>query len=61
MTNQTNPPRARWKQSDVTRVCKGVIAAGQEIAHVRLDPFTGEIIVFTGQPSPDGAAASDWD
>jgi hypothetical protein len=63
MTEQQTPTRAKWRQSDVTKACKGVSAAGHAVSRVRVDPFTGEIFVFIGEPASDGAApnVNEWD
>jgi hypothetical protein len=62
MTEKQTPARAKWRQSDVTMACKGVSAAGHAISRVWVDPFTGEIFIFTGEPSSEGATSevNEW-
>ena len=45
--------KSSLKQSHVARVIKGVAAAGIENARFEVDPHSGKITVFVGQP-PEG-------
>ena len=38
---------ATFKQADVTRAVRGVIAAGVEIARIEIDACTGNIVMLT--------------
>jgi hypothetical protein len=50
-----------FKQGDVTRAVRAVVAAGVEIARVEVDE-EGRIIVVAGKPTPDeGRGANEWD
>ena len=45
-------PTSAWKQGDVTRAARAVVAAGQRITGVQIDK-DGKITVLTGAPNPD--------
>jgi hypothetical protein len=52
-----------FKQSDVTKAVKAVVAAGVAVARVEVDK-DGRIVVVAGKPAPDDGVASDrneWD
>jgi hypothetical protein len=50
-----------FRQTDVTRAVKAVIAAGLEVARVEVDS-EGRIVVIAGKPAPDeGRGANEWD
>jgi hypothetical protein len=53
MTKIESQARAKWRQADVTKACKGVLAAGLDPREVRVDPLSGLIIVFTGSTEGD--------
>jgi hypothetical protein len=40
-----------FRQGDVTKAVKGVVAAGVQIARVEIDP-TGKIVILTGGNEP---------
>jgi hypothetical protein len=46
-----------FRQSDVTRAIKAVVAAGVHIARIEVDD-TGRIVIVTGKPSKDNGAAT---
>jgi hypothetical protein len=48
------------KQSHVARVLKGVAAAGIENARFEVDPHSGKITVFVGQPIEGGNDLDSW-
>jgi hypothetical protein len=54
-------PRApsTFRQSDVTRALKAVVAAGVGIARVEIDK-SGKIVIVTSS-EPEGAEANEWD
>jgi hypothetical protein len=39
-----------FRQSDVTKAVKGVVAAGVDIARVEIDPV-GKIVIFASRPN----------
>jgi hypothetical protein len=51
-----------FKQADVTKAVRAVVAAGVEVARVEVDR-EGRIIVVTGKPKPDGGSReeNEWD
>ncbi|SDY17930.1 hypothetical protein [Citreimonas salinaria] len=42
-----NKRRTAFKQVDLTRACKGMMAAGLPVARAEIEPATGKIIVYT--------------
>jgi hypothetical protein len=58
------PRRAcTFKQTDVTKAVKAVVAAGVEVARVEVDK-NGRIVVVAGKVAQDAASAGDkneWD
>ncbi|SNR63160.1 hypothetical protein [Paracoccus sediminis] len=52
-------PRATFKQVDVTRAAKGVVAAGLRVGRVEIDR-EGKIVVLVGDASTQ-AEKNDWD
>jgi hypothetical protein len=52
-----------FKQSDVTKAVKAVVASGLGVARVEVDR-DGRIVVFPGNPSPGEVGSADrneWD
>ena len=50
-----------FKQSDVTKAVKAVVAAGVEVARVEVDK-DGRIVVVAGKAVPDaGRGGNEWD
>jgi len=50
-----------FRQSDVTRDVKAVVAAGVEVARVEVDR-QGRIVVIAGKPvSKEGRGGNEWD
>lgn len=47
------------KQADITRVVKGVQAAGAQVARVEVDQITGKVTVYAQGAADDGA--NPWD
>lgn len=52
--------RAAFKQAEVTKAIKGVVAAGMKPSGIRIDP-TGAIVVMFGEGSPKAANSNPWD
>jgi len=50
-----------FKQSDVAKAVKAVVAAGVEVARVEVDKH-GRIVIVAGKPVPDdGKGGNEWD
>jgi hypothetical protein len=51
-----------FKQTDVTRAVRAVVAAGVEVARVEVDK-SGRIVVIAGKPGPNEASqgGNEWD
>jgi hypothetical protein len=51
-----------FKQTDVTRAVKAVVAAGVEVARVEVDK-EGRIVVVAGKPMPNEGSqgGNEWD
>jgi hypothetical protein len=51
-----------FRQCDVTRAVKAVVAAGVEVTRVEVDK-DGRIVVIAGKPVPNGGdqEANEWD
>jgi hypothetical protein len=51
-----------FRQTDVTRAVKAVVAAGVEVARVEVDK-DGRIVVVAGKQMPNGVGegGSEWD
>lgn len=50
-----------FRQADVTRAVKAVVAAGVEVARVEVDK-DGRISVVAGKPASDqGGGGNEWD
>jgi hypothetical protein len=50
-----------FKQGDITKAVKAVVAAGVQVARVEVDR-EGRIIVVVGKPvEPQAEEASEWD
>lgn len=55
--------RALVRQIDVTRLVRGVAAAGQRITHVTMDP-AGKIVILTDAAAAEamaGGEENEWD
>lgn len=51
---------AVFKQADVTRATKGVIAAGVQVGRVEIDR-DGKIAITAHDPAMPPKSANDWD
>jgi hypothetical protein len=53
---------SRFRQRDITKAIKGVVAAGVEVAQVRISA-TGDIVVLAGKATTEIAAETrnEWD
>lgn len=51
-----------FKQSDLTKVVKGLLNAGLSVERAEVDP-TGKIVVFAGMPrnGEGGSESNEWD
>lgn len=53
-------PRAAFKQADVTRATKGVIAAGVPVGRIEIDR-DGKIVITAQEAVSTTKAVNDWD
>lgn len=51
-------PRAQFKQIDLTRAAKGVLAAGLSVGRMEIDT-DGKIVIVIGEPG-SVAEKNDW-
>jgi hypothetical protein len=51
----------KFRKSEATRLCRGVLAAGLSISRVECDPVTGRVVVFPGKPADVSPANNPWD
>ena len=67
MAKSHNPPQpskqrtrgaSRYKRSETSRLLKGAADAGLTVRSFEVDPVTGALRVFVGEP---GSAANPWD
>jgi hypothetical protein len=49
-----------FRQRDVTKAVKAVVAAGCEVARAEIGP-DGQIIVVVGKPADDAKGRNEWD
>ena len=52
-----------FRQTDLTRAVKAVVAAGCEVARAEIDPTTGMIVVVIGKPldpTIEGRGGDEW-
>jgi len=50
-----------FKQTDVTRAVKAVVAAGVEVARIEIDK-AGKIVILAGKPGESNSAGvNEWD
>lgn len=55
---------SNFRQQDVTRALKAVVAAGAKVTRVEVDPKTGKIVVTTAEAADSGKEdreANEWD
>lgn len=54
----------KFKQRDVTRAVKAMVAAGCEVARAEIEPASGKIVVVVGKPQdkpPEENGGNEWD
>ncbi len=49
-----------FRQADVTRAVKAVVAAGVDVGRVEIDK-SGKIVIVTASQPDDGAEPNEWD
>lgn len=52
--------RATFRQGDIKRAMKGVIAAGGKVERVEIDQ-AGKIVIYTAPRAANDVGPSDWD
>jgi hypothetical protein len=50
-----------FKQRDVTKAVKAMVAAGCEVARAEIEPSTGKIVVVVGKPQDVSEGGNEWD
>ncbi|MHC2332814.1 putative membrane protein YgcG [Bradyrhizobium sp. USDA 4454] len=50
-----------FKQGDLAKAIKAAVKSGVKLRRVEIDPATGRIILFPGEPDPTGASGNEWD
>lgn len=52
--------RSAFRQQDVTRAVRAVMAAGEQVRRVEVDK-SGKIVVIVGQEAPQPGQSNEWD
>lgn len=51
--------KSPYKQSDLTRIAKGVQNAGLTVSRIEVDPVSGKVVVFTSEDTAGGVNPCD--
>ena len=53
--------KAWFTQSDLTKALRAAKLAGWDVCRVEMEPGTGKIVLFAGEPQTEAEAPNPWD